>query len=64
MWLLSLRRGIKLTVQGACALSFGACLVRTLPCWLSAEQRRRPSTVYFLHVGQILNAAAGNLLHS
>lgn len=58
-WLLSARHGVKRTIQVACALSFAACFIRAIPCYFSAEQRRAPSTVYYLHVAQILNAAAG-----
>ena len=58
-WLLSIRDGVKRTTQLACALNFAACLVRAAPCWLSDAQRRHPSTIIFLHIGQILNAAAG-----
>ena len=64
------RKGLAYSIRlSACLLFFG-CLVRCVPCFLARIDTRYTvsnslsGTLFFLHVGQILNAIAGVIIMS
>lgn len=57
-WMCGRVGGLRAVQLTACTLMFLGAAVRTIPCWLSV-MFRGSGAVYFLHVGQILNALAG-----
>lgn len=57
-------RGLQLSVQVAAAIVLAGTVIRAIPSWVSDEWRtgNQDTALSFLHIGQILNAAAGPLV--
>jgi len=57
-WMAGRIGGLRMVQLTACSLVCAGSFIRTIPCWLSVSFRGH-GAVYFLHVGQFLNALAG-----
>ena len=61
-WFQTKKNGLLLAYWLAVILTFAGTVIRTIPCWLPESTRQTEYAFIFLHVGQILNAAAGPLV--
>lgn len=61
-WLQTRRNGLLIAFWQGNALIFLATVIRTIPCWAPAHLRGNFYMQWTLHVGQILNAAAGPIV--
>ncbi|ELR12928.1 disrupted in renal carcinoma protein 2 family protein [Acanthamoeba castellanii str. Neff] len=61
-WLQTRRNGLLIAFWQGNALVFLATVIRTIPCWAPAHLRGNFYMQWTLHVGQILNAAAGPIV--
>jgi len=60
--MLTINGGFKRATQLGAGLTLAGALIRTIPCWLGEDFRQNNvACLLLLHIGQILNAAAGPL---